>query len=100
LFQDGRHHLHVHAKVLVDKEIAGGHDLPPGNFRVEALEFLGNAPSRFSKDFQEADEGEGRFFFWGQASEVFVLRDFQSAPASVPHVEEPDTVVKVTPPHG
>jgi hypothetical protein len=80
LLKDGGHRLHVHAEVPVDEEVAGGHDLPPGDFRVGALEVFGNPFGRFSKNFQEVDEGEGRFFFWGEAPEVFALCDFQSAP--------------------
>lgn len=87
-------------KYSVDKEVAGGHDRPPGAFRVEALEVLGNPPGRFSKDFQEVDEGKERFFFWGEAPDVFFLCDFQSAPAGVPQVQEPDAIGKLTPPHG
>lgn len=68
MFQDGRYHLHVHTEILVDKEVAGGHNLPPGDFGVKAPEVLGNAPGCFAEDFQEADEGEGRFFFWDEAS--------------------------------
>ena len=67
LFENGCHHLHVHAEVLVDKEIAGGHDLPPGDFGLKALEILGNAPGRFTENLQKANQGEGRFLLGERA---------------------------------
>jgi len=99
LFENGCHHLHVHAEVLVDEEIAGGHDLPPGDFGLKALEVLGNAPGRFTENLQKANQGEGRFLLGRKSAEVFALGDFQGAPAGVPHVQEPDAIGKATPPH-
>jgi len=67
---------------------------------VEALEVLRNAPGRLAENLQEPNRGEGHLLLGRKGPGVFVLGNFQGAPASVPHVEEPDTIGKATPPHG